>query len=161
MQKFEAIKTYLKNSWVVLRSDKVFLVWGIFVLYLIVAYRIFCSTKIALSGFLDDAYFLCVTFLTLLLLSLLPPWFRAISVLAWGALLLVFHITNLFFYTFFQSTINLDAIAMSRHVGAAQSSVESLFTHEVILFQIALPALFLLGAIFISYISAKGIGLTY
>ena len=162
MQKFEVIKTYLKNSWFVLRSDKVFLVWGIFVLYLIVAYRIFCSTKIALSGFLDDAYFLCVTFLTLLLLSLLPPWFRAISVLAWGALLLVFHITNLFFYTFFQSTINLDAIAMSRHVGAAQSSVESLFTHEVILFQIALPALFLLGAIYLylKYKAPKGIGLT-
>ena len=117
MQRFKALVKYLKNCFFVVRNDLVFPSWALFVVYLLVAYRIYCGTRIAPSGFWDDAYFFCVTALVLVSLTLLPPIFRGLSVLIWGALLVVFHITNLFFFTFFQSTVNLDALAMSRHVG--------------------------------------------
>ena len=52
MQRFKALVKYLKNCFFVVRNDLVFPSWALFVVYLLVAYRIYCGTRIAPSGVL-------------------------------------------------------------------------------------------------------------
>ena len=121
--------------------------WLLFFLWESVGLRVLCGVGFSAAGVADDAAFVFFGMALFAGLEALAPAPRGALMLAAGAAVATFTLSNLLFFRFFQTYLTGESIVMLEQVSAASSSIRALLGPRALVAGAMIPLTLLVGCV--------------